>query len=629
MKKLLSFTLMLFLFFALVACGEEAINTNETTEDISEETSEEIIESDYLKQFSSQEEMNDYVNSLAQKTQYYGGDNILTPEAGLDDTNEEDQERHSETNVQVSGVSEMDTIITDGNYIYMAKNQDLRIVDVESMSLIYEDSLIDETDQYYAYAYYHGIYLYEDKLIVLYDQYQRMTGDDQVTPYYWWWGSSNLRIDVLDVSDKSNIQVERQLEFKNTYLVDSRMIEGDFFIMMSSYHWWYDEEIVTPSYKDSLLGDDYIHLTYDDIFYYPDSDQVSSYLMVASFNVNQEDSIDLNAYLTYAYEVYMNQENLYISGHVYHYNEEDENYRQYTSISRFKIVEGKLVFQAVNQIDGWTLNQFSFDEYEGVLRLATTDYIYSQEGVELTNQLYLLDATDNELSIISVLRGLGKPNERIYAVRMSQDIAYVVTFVNTDPLYKIDLSDPYHPVILGELYEEGVSDYLHPINDDLMIGIGRQADNSNGFTIFTGVKVALYDTSGDQPITLETLLVEGEYSYSPVTYDHKLFVEYEWNNSLLFAIPVYAYSYGYGQYYQAIYLYQVDEMNHLSQVSILRNTPSNYYGYIEKAIFINDKIYTISYNEINEFDMLNDFNRTSSIVFNQEVNQGDDSSQVE
>ncbi|QLY40058.1 hypothetical protein HF295_03955 [Hujiaoplasma nucleasis] len=629
MKKLLSFTLMLFLFFALVACGEEAINTNETTEDISEETSEEIIESDYLKQFSSQEEMNDYVNSLAQKTQYYGGDNILTPEAGLDDTNEEDQERHSETNVQVSGVSEMDTIITDGNYIYMAKNQDLRIVDVESMSLVYEDSLIDETDQYYAYAYYHGIYLYEDKLIVLYDQYQRMTDDDQVTPYYWWWGSSNLRIDVLDVSDKSNIQVERQFEFKNTYLVDSRMIEGDFFIMMSSYHWWYDEEIVTPSYKDSLLGDDFINLTYEDIFYYPDSDQVSSYLMVASFNVNQEVSIDLNAYLTYAYEVYMNQENLYISGHVYHYSEEDENYRQYTSISRFKIVEGKLVFQAANQIDGWTLNQFSFDEYEGILRLATTDYIYSQEGVELTNQLYLLDATDNELSIISVLRGLGKPNERIYAVRMSQDIAYVVTFVNTDPLYKIDLSDPYHPVILGELYEEGVSDYLHPINDDLMIGIGRQADNSNGFTIFTGVKVALYDTSGDQPITLETLLVEGEYSYSPVTYDHKLFVEYEWNNSLLFAIPVYAYSYGYGQYYQAIYLYQVDEMNHLSQVSILRNTPSNYYGYIEKAIFINDKIYTISYNEINEFDMLNDFNRTSSIVFNQEVNQGDDSSQVE
>jgi uncharacterized secreted protein with C-terminal beta-propeller domain len=281
---------------------------------------------------------------------------------------------------------------------------------------------------------------------------------------------------------------------------------------------------------------------------------------------------------------------------------------------RFEIVDKKLVFRAANQIKGWTLNQFSFDEYEGVLRVATTDYEWDGETMTINNQLYLLDATDGELTQISVLEGLGKPGERIYAVRMSGDTGYVVTFQNIDPLYKLDLSNPEQPLKVGELEEEGVSDYLHPIGDDLMIGIGRQADSSGEFTVFTGVKVALYDVSGDDPVTIETLLVEGQYSYSPVTYNHKLFVEYDWNESLLFAIPVYGYADDYDRYYQGVYVYQVDGRD-ISQVALLmEETELYYYTYIEKAIFIGDSVYTISYAQINEFDMNNDFERIDTLI---------------
>ncbi len=620
MKKVFSFLVLLMLSMVLIACDAGMNPIFETTTEVS---TEEPIVSDYLKQFSSEEDMVEYFEKMSQNSYKYGWqeDGILTPEAGVDNTADESEERHSETNVQVDGVSEMDTIITDGNYIYMAKNQELTIIDVLSMTVIYQSSLDDtsESDDIYSYGYYHGLYLYEDKLIVIYNQYQMQAYDnEEVRPFYdYWWGfgSSNVHVDVINVSNKEDIQIERSLEFKNTYLIDSRMIEDNMYLMMSSSSWWYEDAVVTPSYKDSILGEEFETLDYQDIYYFPDNDQVTSYLMIGSFSINEQEEVDLNAYLGYAYEVYMNQENLFISGHQYNYDEETGTVDQKTNISRFEIVDGKLVFRASNQIDGWTLNQFSFDEHLGVLRVATTDYEYNEDGIKLTNQLYLLDSTDDELTLISTLSGLGKPGERIYAVRMSGDIGYVVTFVNTDPLYKIDLSDPSNPIILGELYEDGVSDYLHPINDDYMIGIGRQADNSNGFTVFTGVKVALYDTTGDEPIGLQTLLVEGEYSFSPVTYDHKAFVEYEWNNNYLFAIPVYSYSYGYGEYYQAIYLYQVNQDYELVELAELRNSSDNdYYGYIEKAIFIGDSIYTISYTEINQFDMTNDFERTSTIV---------------
>jgi hypothetical protein len=61
-----------------------------------------------------------------------------------------------------------------------------------------------------------------------------------------------------------------------------------------------------------------------------------------------------------------------------------------------------------------------------------------------------------------------------------------------DPLFVIDLADPTHPRLLGELHEPGFSAYLHPIGADRMLGIGSSGSDSG---MITGAKVALYDTS--------------------------------------------------------------------------------------------------------------------------------------
>jgi inhibitor of cysteine peptidase len=606
MKKLLIISMILVFSLTLMGCQESEVSTEAPSQ-----------LSDNIKSFSNQEELEKYFESMESEMKNHNlfsvQDSVtMAPEVGMEDSNaNEEGNSYSETNVQVEGVAEMDRIITDGRYIYMAKNNSLKIVDVESMSVVFEKDLEG--------GYYSGLYLYNNKLVAIYNQYQQITTDVESSEYYWWWwGSYNLMIDIYDVSDVSDVSVLRSLEFKNASLTDSRMIDGQMYLVMYNYLYSLNDEVPIPQYKDTMLSDDMTSLSYQNIYYFLDNDLSSSYLLVGTFSLEDEEEIQLDAYLGYAFDFYMNQNNLYISSRQYIYDEESYRVDYKTNIMRFELIDKIPVFQSSNMIDGWTLNQFSFDEYNGVLRVATTDYNYTNETTEITNQMYFLDSTDADLTLISVLEGLGKPNERIYAVRMNGDIGYVVTFVNTDPLYKIDLSDPENPVILGELYEEGVSDYLHPITEDLMVGVGRQSENIDGFTRFTGVKVALYDTSGNTPVTLETLFVEGQYSYSAVTYNHKLFVEYEWQNSLMFAIPVYGYFEDYSRYYQAIYVYKVDATNGLEQLAILMDdqAENNYYGNIEKVVFINDSIYTISYEFVVEYDLSQNFEQVSMIDLN-------------
>jgi uncharacterized secreted protein with C-terminal beta-propeller domain len=263
------------------------------------------------------------------------------------------------------------------------------------------------------------------------------------------------------------------------------------------------------------------------------------------------------------------------------------------------------------------------DEYNGVFRIAVTDYDFSQETAVFNNSVYLLSAeSKDEMEILSSLSGLGKPGERIYAVRYMEDEAYVVTFVNTDPLYKLDLSDPLNPAVLGELEEEGVSDYLHPIFTDLAIGIGRQAEeNEYGWTNFVGVKVATYDLSGNNPENIETYLVEGEYSYSRASYDHKAFIYYEVPDEeyLLFAIPISVYYEDYYRYAQKLLVFKVWENGDLELAAELEHmgNSSYYFDQIERAVMIENYIYTLSYSQIQVFNMDDEFNFVDKVIINE------------
>jgi uncharacterized secreted protein with C-terminal beta-propeller domain len=168
---------------------------------------------------------------------------------------------------------------------------------------------------------------------------------------------------------------------------------------------------------------------------------------------------------------------------------------------------------------------FRISESAGFLRLATTLWTGSQlDFVE--HYLHVLQPAeaDLELELVATLPNstrpdpIGKPNEDLYGVRFLGDRAYMVTFERTDPLYVIDLSDHADPRIAGELEVTGFSDFLHPVTDELLLGLG--ADQ------FGRVKLELFDISSlSEPASLGALVLspDANWTYSEARYDRHAF----------------------------------------------------------------------------------------------------------
>jgi len=631
MKKLLIAFFALFVIVGLSACDQattyEPLDYKEV-EDVGNFENYAQLK-DYLDQFYTENDSyrtDYYFDSVAEGAMTTTVATSAIPAYGANDKS------YSETNNQVEGVYEADRILTDGYFIYVLTSNQFVIVNADDMTIT--DTF--QMDDNYVY----GMYRYGNKIVLLSQEYHYIYDDSVSTKtgadgiywdYYYVRFTYGARITVLDVTDRSDIQVSRSLYFEGSYLSESRMIDGYVYLVMNNYasNYGYNEDTFVPEYLDSTVSDELIQLPAQNIFYMPNNYLSFGYLMLVSFSVDDSEPADVNAYLGSCYQIFMSQDNLYTIVYRYWYDEALMFYSYETMIIRFAIEDHKLVYKAIGSVDGQPLNQFSMDEYDGYFRIATTGYEYTETTWKITNKVSIFDATtEGTIEPVSELTGLGKPNERIYAVRFSGDFGYVVTFVNTDPLYKLDLSDPDNPAILGELYEEGVSDYLHEISDNLLLGVGRQAVTEGDWTHFTGVKVSLYDITGDDPINLETYLVEGEYSYSPVTYDHKAFTSYEPTGAdfMYVAIPVYEYYADYWNSAQNVYVFKVMYSGDLEMLTKLTNMPDQesqeyyywYYDSIERTVMIDNMIYTVSYSQIQKYDMDSDFAFVARTVFDTE-----------
>lgn len=139
---------------------------------------------------------------------------------------------------------------------------------------------------------------------------------------------------------------------------------------------------------------------------------------------------------------------------------------------------------------------------------------------------------------------IGLPGEQLYATRFIGDRAYVVTFRVVDPLYIIDLSNPNDPFIAGELKIDGYSDYLHPISNNLILGIGKDAipddtarDGRGAW--YQGVKLSLIDVSSpSNPREVDKVIIGKRGTESAVLWDHHAFTGLQVDNSYRVAIPI-------------------------------------------------------------------------------------------
>ena len=160
-----------------------------------------------------------------------------------------------------------------------------------------------------------------------------------------------------------------------------------------------------------------------------------------------------------------------------------------TTIHRWALsASGALRYQGAAEVEGWLINQFALSEFDGKLRVASTD----ENEWPISSRLTIFEIGEDGLRELSKLDGLG-PSERIYAVRFLGELAYVVTFRLIDPLYVLDLSNPAEPKLAGELKIPGFSSYLHPLGGGLLLGVGQNADPRTGQPL--GLQVSLFDVS--------------------------------------------------------------------------------------------------------------------------------------
>jgi uncharacterized secreted protein with C-terminal beta-propeller domain len=211
-----------------------------------------------------------------------------------------------------------------------------------------------------------------------------------------------------------------------------------------------------------------------------------------------------------------------------------------SAIHRFDTSERRsTTYRSSGTVTGTLLNQFSLSEHGGVLRAATTDWPlwWGPEAPARESESFVTTLTERDGQLVRTGRvdGLGR-TERIYAVRFVGDVGYVVTFRQTDPLYTLDLADPARPRVLGELEVPGYSAYLHPVGEDLVLGVGQDATEDGRRT---GAQVSLFDVRDLRAPRRLGQVGFGPGSFSAVEGDHRAFLH--WPATGLAVVPLVAY----------------------------------------------------------------------------------------
>jgi uncharacterized secreted protein with C-terminal beta-propeller domain len=495
---------------------------------------------------------------------------------------------YSETNLQVAGVDEADIVKNDDQYIYLLKGNTIKIVQAYpalAMSEVASFKLGTESDFTPEQMFLNG-----DQLIVIgytYDDFYMPAdslGDDEA--YFSNFYDEKTIIFTLDISDKTNIQESRRVTVDGYYNT-ARRIGDNLHVVLNQYvdYYYYGDYYEEESGEELLpkiqLGEEEPNYLVDctDIAYLPGHDS-PNYTEIISFDLsNPSSEISAEVLLGNPDTVFMSQNNLYVAQRNYDYlnfTDWDSDAEDNTShIFKFELQGPSLDFMSLGEVPGYPLNQFSMDEYNGEFRIATTVERNWRNNTPSKNGAYVLD---ENMQIKGQVTDLA-PGEDIYSARFIGDRLYLVTFEQVDPLFVIDLSNSSAPKVLGELKIPGYSTYLHPYDENHLIGFGEDVidpdlDPEIGPAWRQGFKMALFDVS--DPTNPQQKFVENigdRGTYSDLLYNHKALLFEPASGLLAFPITVnkvedaeelseYELTWAYGDpVFQGAYVYKLDLEN--------------------------------------------------------------------
>ena len=302
--------------------------------------------------------------------------------------------------------------------------------------------------------------------------------------------------------------------------------------------------------------------------------------------------------------IYMNSDALYVASNQDNYSELGSSTQ--TRIDRFTVNGTDVGWQASGVVPGSLVNQFSMDEQGGYLHVATHTWSWQMtpgaDGGADTwtshddNGVYVLDTAGDTLDVTGSLTGLA-PGEQLYAARFVGDTAYLVTFVRTDPLFAVDLSRPNAPALQGELVIPGFSNYLQPVGDGLLLGIGqeRQAGTNQ-------VQVSLFDVSdGTHPTQIDRQFLDenSQWSWSDAQFDHHALL-YSPEDGLL-VVPVSGS--GYDSHTGTYHSGQMLEVLHIdaSGIQLRGEIPTD--GTVIRTVRIGNVLYAVSADHVIAYNL--------------------------
>lgn len=558
-----------------------------------------------------------------------GIDSASSTESSSSSSNTKD---YSTTNIQVENVDEADIVKTDGDYIYSISEDNVIITDVKDpkqpkvvATIKSEDDDIPE-----------DIILYKDKLVVI------STKGNQTQRYYYN-NRMNTVVKIYNITSREKPVLTKSYEMYEPYYT-SRCIDNVLYVISSGNLRKEDDKIVVGYNEDNMEKE----MSIDKIKYLKDV-KTTKQTLISTVDLNNETAdIKLDSYLMNISNAYVSENAIYLLNQKYNndskipikllfgfkgvfgledYYEMDSESGYYTEIYKFDIKEN-VEYKAKTKVKGKTINQYSLDEKDNHLRIA----LYDNDGSRVA-------IFDEDLKQIGISDNVAK-GEKMYSSRFIGDKVYFVTYKTIDPLFVMDLSNEAKPKVLGKLKIPGYSTYLHPYDENHIIGIGMETKeiinrNSNGKVISTtakvvGMKMALFDVSNvNSPVQISSVVIGDSRTTSAILTNPKALL-FSKEKSLI-AIPVNNYSQDfevtssnnyetminnytkYGKPYNAegyfVYNINVQDGFKLKGVITHEKTNATYYysnSKLLRGLYIDNNLYTVSETmiKVNELDSL-------------------------
>ncbi len=501
---------------------------------------------------------------------------------------------YSRTNLMTAGVDESDIVKTDGKYIYMLRDNRITITDIRNGVL--KEAAAFRPPMNSASGRVLEMYVDEEQLIVIAQEEKTnmsasdsdSSDEDAYSSYdvYTMDSESGTTAYIYDISNPAEPKLRDTVEQDGTYHTSRKI--GNILYLFTDYIL----DLPDGRKRDAITEDgakDWIPSINEetvpaDCIYLPESGRNS--LLVSSADVTKRGKIiDTKMIVSNYVDIYVSNSSIFL------YEADYSSSQSYTRIAKFALEKGMIQGVDAASVRGEINDAFAINEYQGYLRVLTTDW---QDGNDI-NEVYVLDS---DMKLTGEISGIA-PGERVYSARFLKETGYFVTYRNTDPLFTVDFSDPENPRITGELKVTGFSEYLHFWGEDKLLGIGYETDPDTGRQL--GIKLSMFDISDPSNVWEESKLVLKGADYSPALYDYKCVLADKEKNLIGFAVEEYDTSWDEVSY-------QVYSYENGGFVRKMVQTLEDYYdisGY--RGLYAGSRFYLAGAQKIQVYDMENEF----------------------